>query len=379
MKKKISLFVLMFLFMFACSDNEDSNNADTGMDVLQSDTGGEADTGIQKTDYAFIVNAAPDYKSATYSVMRLSDKTISKDKDVIHTDAVARTFNDLIFVINRMGADNITVLDPKKDFAIIKQFSVGAGTNPQDLVVFKDKIFVTKQLSNTIDIYNLSDYSKAGGIDISRYADSDGDAEPQDLLIYKDKLYLTVLRLDKNNYYSPTDKSYLLVINPSTLQIEKEVVLGSTNPFAGIYLDSENDRILVGETGSFGVNDGRIEFFDITSGIITQQIISESDWGGDLNRISYSKNKVFAVVSDSSFNTLLKVYDLVSAQIKTVYETTGFNIAGIAIFNNSELYLCDRDKLKPGIRIFDIDNLNQKTSDPIDTGLPPVSLIFFSM
>ncbi|MCX7943111.1 MAG: hypothetical protein N2746_01195, partial [Deltaproteobacteria bacterium] len=159
----------------------------------------------------------------------------------------------------------------------------------------------------------------------------------------------------------------------------QEIVLGATNPFAGILLDERNERIVIGETGKFGETDGRVEFFSIKDGIITPQNIPESKWGGDLNRIAFVKNKVFAVISDANFNTSLKVYDLANATLKPVYETTGFSLAGISIFSEVELFLCDRDLKKPGIRIFDIESLTQKTSEPIDTGLPPVSLVFFKM
>ncbi|MCX7945061.1 MAG: hypothetical protein N2746_11195, partial [Deltaproteobacteria bacterium] len=207
--KKTSLLVLFFiLLVFACSDGEDGSPL---QDVLHDVLGDVSLTDITagSEDYAFIVNAAPDYKSATYSVMKIADRSVSKDKDVIHTDAVAKVFNNIVYVVNRMGADNITVIDPKKNFSIIKQFSVGANTNPQDVAIIDNKMFVTKQLSNYIDIYETTNYSKIGSIDISKYADADGNAEPQDMIIYNGKLYLTVLRLDKKNAFAPTDKSYL--------------------------------------------------------------------------------------------------------------------------------------------------------------------------
>jgi len=407
--RKISVFVLLLLFAFACSEEEDNAINDTGTDVLVGDVGETGDSGDvgetgdsgdvgetgdsgevgetgdsggkKEEDYAFIVNAAPDYKSATYSVMKVSDKSVSKDKgaDIIHTDAVVRTYNGLIYVVNRFGADNITILDPKNNFSIVKQFSVGAGSNPQDIVVLNDKIFITKMNSNEVDIYNSSDYSKSGGIDLSKYADSDNIAEPQDMILYKDKLYITVLRLDQNNYFSPTDKSYLLVVDPSGVKVQKEIELGKPNPAGGIFLDEENNRIIIAETGSFGATDGRVELLDINSDAITQQVIPESEWGGDLNKIVYAKNRIFAVISDANFNTSLKSYSFESAKIETVYSTTGFSISGISLYNNLELYLCDRTVEKPGLRVFDIEDLTQKTTDPIDTGLPPVSLVFFRM
>ncbi|MGB9599604.1 MAG: YncE family protein [Myxococcota bacterium] len=387
MRRISFLLIVLLAFFYACSDREDEKTSDilqdASMDVLVgsdtevNDVPVGSDAEVNKEDYAFIINAAPDYSSGSFSIMKLSDKGVTKDKGVIHSDAVARYFGDYIYVINRMGADNITIYDPNNDFSIVKQFSVGAGTNPQDVALYNGKIYITKQLSNEIDIFRASNYSKIGSIDISKYADKDGYAEPQDILLYKDRLYVTILRLDKDNYYSPTDKSYLIVIDPSTDKIEKEILLGSTNPFAGMVIDEENERIIIAETGSFGATDGRVEFYSINDGIITQSFVSESEWGGDLNKIAYSRNKIFAVISDSNFNTLLKVYDTLSSKMSDVYQSQGFNLAGIAIYNGSDLFLCDRTKEKPGLRIFDIESLKQKTENPIDTGLPPVSLIFF--
>lgn len=372
--RRISIVLLiMILFLISCSDEEGTGTKDVLSDVSYDDIGSKSE------DYAFIVNASTDYKSGTFSVMKVSDKSVTKDKGVIHSDAVAKAFNGLIFVINRYGQDNITVIDPKKDFSVVKQFSVGASTNPQDIAIYKEKMFVTKLASNILDIYSTADFSKVGFIDVSKYADADGYAEPQNILVYKDKLYLTVLRLDKDKFYAPTDKSLLLVIDPVDLKVEKEVQLGATNPMAGMVLDESNDRFIIAESGVIGANDGRIEFYSVSSGIITQQIITEEALGGDLINIAYSKNKIFTVVSDASFNTILKAYDLGSAQLKTVFETQGFSIAGISIFNDTDLYLCDRDKNKPGLRIFGVDSLSQKTTEPIDTGLPPVSLVFFKM
>ncbi len=375
MKRVFLMIVLMIVFIYNCGTDDNNEKQDAGTDAILEDVT-STDGGL-KSDFAFVVNAAPDYSSGSFSIVELSSKNVEKNKGVIHSDAVARVYGDLIYVVNRMGADNITIINPQSDYSVVKQFSVGSGSNPQDVVVVGEKIFVSLQLSNTVPVYSNKTYEKIAEIDTSRYADKDGFSEPGEMIFAENKLYITIMRLDKDNYYSPTDKSYIIVVNPSDYSIEKEIELGATNPFAGIVYDKENSRIFIGETGNFGSKDGRVELLDTKSDIISQQIIPESEWGGDLNRIGYAKNKVFTVVSDENFNTVLKVFDLISSKYNTVYSTTGFNIAGINIFDESELYLCDRTKEKPGLRIFDVVTYNQKTVDPIDTGLPPVGLTFF--
>jgi len=371
--KRVSLFFLMAIFfIYACSDEGGSSSTDVTVDA-----GGDvAPDSCSYHTYAFTVNAAPDYSSGSFSLINFDKGTIEKDKGVIHSDSVARVYGDLVYVVGRLGADNITIYDPYKGFSVVKQFSVGSGSNPQDVAVYSNKIYVSKMASNDIDIYSSLDYSKIGSIDISKYADKDGFAEPQNLLLYQDKLYLTVLRLDKDNYYAPTDKSYLLVIDPKTDKIEKEIELGATNPFAGMV--ESGGRIFIAETGKFGETDGRIEIYSVRDGIITQQIIPESELGGDLNNITYSGDKLFSVISDSNFNTILVAYDLASAKKSIIYQSTGFSLAGISIYNG-RLYLCDRTKDKPGLRVFSTSDFTQKTTDPIDVGLPPVSLVFLEV
>lgn len=377
MKRWTSLIALTIVLVYGCGSVNENELSDAGTDVVIGEDA-NIDIGISKGDYAFVVNAAPDYSSGSFSILDMSSKSVEKNRGIIHSDAVARVYGNLVYVVNRMGADNITIIDPASNYSIVKQFSVGSGMNPQDVVVSGDKIFVTLQLSNKIPIYDHKTYEKISEIDTSEYADADGSSEPGEMVLAGDKLYISILRLDKNNYYSPTDKSYIIIVNTSTKKIEKDLQLGATNPFAGMVFDKDNDRIIIGETGSFTLQDGRIEFLDTKGDIITQQIIPESEWGGDLNKIAYAKNKILAIVSDENFNTVLKAYDLVSSKIETVYSTTGFNLSGINIYNESEIYLCDRTKESPGVRIFDLMRLSQKGTEPIDTGLPPVSLVFFS-
>ena len=49
------------------------------------------------------------------------------DIEPVSSDPVVRQHGNLIYVVNRLYADNIQVLDPDLDFDTILEFSVGAG------------------------------------------------------------------------------------------------------------------------------------------------------------------------------------------------------------------------------------------------------------
>ena len=50
-----------------------------------------------------------------------------------------------------MGGDNIQILDPENDFSTVRQFSVGAGSDPHDILVLSPtKAYVTRYNTNVI-------------------------------------------------------------------------------------------------------------------------------------------------------------------------------------------------------------------------------------
>ena len=57
----------------------------------------------------------------------------SCDLSSICSDAVARYHDGLIYVVNRLGCDNIQVIDPAANWTTLREFSVGGGSNPQGI------------------------------------------------------------------------------------------------------------------------------------------------------------------------------------------------------------------------------------------------------
>ncbi|QQR81624.1 MAG: hypothetical protein IPJ69_05825 [Deltaproteobacteria bacterium] len=70
-------------------------------------------------------------------------RTATKNIQTTHSDAIVRVFNNKIYVVNRLGGDNLQVID-SQNFRVTLQCSVGLGTNPQDIVVVSDtKAFIS--------------------------------------------------------------------------------------------------------------------------------------------------------------------------------------------------------------------------------------------
>ena len=141
--------------------------------------------------------------------------TPASPQRAIHSDAVARVAGGLVYVVNRIFADNIQILDPSRDFVTMVQCSTGNGSNPHDIVIAGDtKAYVTLYDTGEILVVNpapaadCSDFER-GRIDVSPFADADGNPEADQMAIVSGELYVLLQRLDRNNFFTPAGRGGL--------------------------------------------------------------------------------------------------------------------------------------------------------------------------
>src|SRR5262249_39888001 len=237
-------------------------------------------------------------------------------------------------------------------------------------------------------IVNPQTGQHTGTVSLAGFADADGIPEMDHLALRNGRLFVSLQRLDRNNFFSPTDSSQIVVINVATDAIVdadaghagvQGIVLPFQNPGTEIVVDPAG-KLLVGCSGNFGLLDGGIVRCDPSSLTIEATEATEAQLGGDVNDVAVlNASRGFAVVSDASSNTLLRSYDRGTGAVTgTPFSTAGFNIADIEINDRGELWLCDRTPTNPGVRVFDATGGGQLTASPLSTGLPPQDLAFDS-
>ena len=138
----------------------------------------------------------------------------------IGSDPQVRYFDGLIYVVNRFLSDNIQVLDPARSFATIAEHSVGAGSNPQDIVVIDPgRAYVTRYESTWMYEFDPSTGMVLDSIDLSLFADADGLPEMSRIVRDGDMLFVQVQRIDRDNFWTPLVPGYLAVIDMTTNQV----------------------------------------------------------------------------------------------------------------------------------------------------------------
>jgi hypothetical protein len=339
------------------------------------------------SNFAFVTTT--DYITGSSACVDLySPYTGTANVASIHSDATARVYDELIYVVNRAGADNIQILDPSTNFSTVRQVTVGGNSDPHDIVVVgPTKAYVTRYNETDLWIVDPSTGAQTGSVDLSSLADADGIPEMDSMVLVGNRLFVTIQRLDRNNFFAPVGTSYVAVIDITTdtlVDVDlvtagvQPITLTGADPFSSIQYPY-NGHLYVSTVGFFGLLDGGGEFIDPVTLQSTGFFVTEATMGGDINDIEIvAVDKGYCVVSDASFNTILKAFNpQTGANLGTVFNPGGFVLYDIEESPiGGEIFVTDRTVTNPGIRIFDVSTDTEVAGSPVSTGLPPFDIAF---
>tara|TARA_B100001250_G_scaffold414521_1_gene453513 strand:+ start:1699 stop:3111 length:1413 start_codon:yes stop_codon:yes gene_type:complete len=332
----------------------------------------------------FIVTS--DYSTGSTAFLPGNSETAEINVLPVHSDAVGNYQNGNIYIVNRLGQDNILVLNPEDPSQPIRQFSVGNGTNPHDIEIIDDeKAYVTLYERAELLVVNPTNGVEIKRIDLSVFADSDGLPEVSKIERVGNVAYLSCQRLDRNTDWGPADTSYLILVD--TLSDELIDADATSSGVQGITLSVSNPnrmvhagrKLIVSGAAHFGDRNGGIDIIDIDTKMSLGIAIGEAALGGDLNAIAMlDENRGYAVISDENFTNSILPFDLSSKIIgQPLLGLSGGYISDIVI-ENGRLIVADQgsysDPQSVGLKVFDAES-GELLISRVDTGLPPVILI----
>jgi hypothetical protein len=199
-----------------------------------------AATSLTSPNTAFVLTT--DFRTGSYSVVDLATRSVTKDirPGGVHSDALARSFGGRVYVVNRLDADNIQIIDPQQGYTTPAnaQVSVGNGTNPQDIAFVNAKAYVSRlgRTAPLLLILNPTTLATLGEVDLRSLLkpnDLDGTPEPSFMLVNNGLLYVALQHLDElATLFPPLAPGKVAVIDPVTDSIVKVIQLPFMNPFS---------------------------------------------------------------------------------------------------------------------------------------------------
>ncbi len=334
---------------------------------------------ILTTDYTTFGQVAAFQRHAPWSV--------TPDLRQVGTDPVGRWHDGLYYVVNRAGGSNLQVLDPAAGFQVVKQFSLGAGRNPQDIAFAPDGTAWVSCYDQAVLLkVDVAAGAVVGTVSTAAFADADGLPETGWMQAVGERLYVTCQRLDRANYYAPAGPGLLAVFDmagEAWIDADPEhpgldaVTLAGGNPSGQPELSADHARLRLGCVGWYGVADGGVEEIDLAQLRSLGYVVTESALGGDLlDFVTVSTTRAYAIVSDASFHTSVRAWNpAAGALIGTVRASSEYAYADIDWDGGDWLYLADRSLGASGLRVFAAATGVEQTGSAIATGLPPAWIV----
>lgn len=334
------------------------------------------------------VMTTTDYNSGNLSSLDLQTHVATRDHLTIHSDAVVRVYRDEVYVLNRLGQDNVIVLNSGDLKTPLTQYSTGNGSNPHDLAfVSEDKAYISRYERTQLLVVNPVTGDSLGAVDLSGFADADGLPEMSQLALYGNRLFVACQRLDRDNGYVPADVSIIAVIDVTTDQVVdvdenaagvQGVAMAGKNPVGAV---QRGGKWLLSTVNTFAdLTDGGIEVIDLANLRSEGIALGEMALGGNLSSLTMvSDSEGYVVVTDANFANAVKRFGLATQFVSPSLEgLSGGFVPGLGAFGNG-LYVLDRgsftDPESAGVKVFDV-NTDQLVAGPISTGLPPSSIAF---
>lgn len=146
-------------------------------------------------------------------------------------DPYIRYIDGTVYIINSLGSDNITVVDPLGP-TFIEQMSTGAGTFPQDVAVKGSTLYVAALSAPGVVVLDIDDpRAEPGLIDLSSFDENDGIPDCSSIHLVDDRLFVTCGLLQN---FSPVGPGKVVVIDTNDDSIIDSFDLVHGNPFGSL-------------------------------------------------------------------------------------------------------------------------------------------------
>lgn len=371
MKKSLALLTLLA----ACGDN----SAAVGPDAGSSDGGPDAAPAAPRAVVVAGDFVSPGF-SGVMSALDLGSMEMSQrvaPNGAIGNDPFLRKFGGELFVVNRAEGNNVTILDATT-FALVEQLATGAGSNPQDVAVVGNKLFVPAMGTAGVVVATRGS-TTTSTIDLS---DLDPDGKPDCVSAYAigGDVYVACGMLDQN--FAPRGNGKVVVLDGATHERTATIELTFPNPF-GAFEEIPEDAGggLVIPTVSFASTDGCVE--RITTGATPGNagcVVTNAALGGYAGRIEMqalgTTTMMWMIVPNGMFGagerSRLEGYDLGTSMLWPDPITPEAQLlVDVAVCPNDLLVVADKTTAANGLRVY--ESATEKTSSPLAIGLKPAS------
>lgn len=316
------------------SSNDDvsssSVKAESSSSVAKEESSSSAEevSSSSAEDVVTAVVFGSDYKTGELRWVINGKKLSEKSIAFIQDSKVIANGSDL-YVLERMGADNITKLNPKEleekvEKAVVWQIPLDDGANPTDIAFSGENAWIALQNADSLVRISTKDGKISKSIKTTDFA-YEGETSPYvaDIELNDGKLYVLMQRymLDPATWATTYPKGLLAIYDASTGDLKDTVQLLKKNPTAMTFFDGS---LYVASQGEYNAAYGTdadeergIEKVNLAEKK-SELIVSGKTLGGGIYAFAAEHGIAYAAIYKSYGDVPLAKIDLAAKTASTV-------------------------------------------------------------
>ena len=336
--------------------------------------GDDGDSNLPVQNRAVIV--AGDFMAGSPGVMSALDmETAAVSQGIAPTGAVGndpiiRRFGDELFIVNRNDGNNITILDAIT-LELVEQLATGAGSNPQDVTVVGDELYVPAFGTSGVVVVQRGT-GALRQIDLSSLDTVDGIPDCASVIKVGDDVFVACGRLDN---FVANEPGIVAVLDTAAADAVTTFELTHPNPF-GVFEQMPGGDLVIPTVPDFGdFSTGCIERISLAGAPAASCAVTNAEMGGLAGRIDFHDNEMYFVVARFGANGAegeVQGLDLDTDELIGAVTPDSQVVVDFSICPDHKMVVADATMAANGLRIYGEDGA-EVTSAPLAIGLKPGS------
>ena len=303
-------------------------------------------------------------------------------------DSVLRAFGKHAYLLSR--ATGVLAVHDLEKAKQKKRFALGAETLPQDLVVLGPRLaYVSRERATHLLRIDPKNGRRSEVVDLSGFADADGNPDLGNLLVHDGRLYVQIRRRDDDGAFSPPAMIAVVDLATETLVDAdpardgvQAIELEGTSPKMAMQVIGDPPKLFVSASGGF-FDAGGLERIDLATLASEGLVIAEEDGvvGADLGAfVMTSEAEGFLVFStDLLLSSHLKPFSIPDGPAPGFEWIVSLDYFAPALAYDPEtalLYYPHNGTGDTGVHVFDAATGERLTDAAAPAPGPPSDLLF---
>jgi len=325
---------------------------------------------------AVISTLADDYSVGAVATVDLNSLALSDTLSPTAGDAVVKTVDERVAVLNRLNTDTLQLFEPSDWLAPVLDLALPDLSNPQDAAWCGDRLWVSLHTADHLPAYDRLG-RRTLKADLSEWSGTDGAAEAVGMRVHEGALFVALEQFAQDEGWV-SEGGVVVRVDCETAQVTQVL---AAPPSPSIVAGPSEGTALV-RTGLYGETDGVVMMLDLQTQQ-TEVLLMEEELDADITGAAIHGDTLVYLSADSSWNYSVHCMSLQTGEHQTAMTTASY-LSDVQVDDRGRAWISARagwsgeSQTMPGLHLIDTGRCTSllPAGEAIRPTLSPYNLSF---